>query len=71
MSIQAIKEEVTTLSKAEQAELMHFMIELLTTDNFQLSDEWKVELEQREAALDNKIAVGKPARKVLEKYKSH
>jgi len=68
MSIQAIKEEVTALNKAEQAELMHFMVELLATDNFQPSDEWQAELEEREAALDNGTSVGKPAREVLAKY---
>jgi predicted Holliday junction resolvase-like endonuclease len=68
MNIQAIKEEVTVPSKAEQAELMHFMIELLATDNFQLSDEWKEELEQRETALENGTSVGKSAREVLAKY---
>ena len=71
MSIQAIKKEVVALSKAEQAELMHFMVELLATDDFQLSDTWQEELERREAALENKTSLGKPAREVLEKYKSH
>ncbi len=70
MSIQAIKEEVIVLSKAEQAELMHFMIELLATDNFQLSDEWQEELERRETALEKGTSIGKPAREVLGKYKS-
>ena len=68
MSIQAIKEEVIVLSKAEQAELMHFMVELLATDDFQLSDEWQKELERRETALENGASVGKPAREVLAKY---
>lgn len=70
MSIQALKEEVIALSKAEQAELMHFMIELLATDNFQFSDEWQEELERREIALENNTSVGKPAREVLAKYKT-
>lgn len=30
MSIQIIKKEVSKLNKQEQAELMHFMVELLT-----------------------------------------
>ncbi len=68
MSIQAIKEEVIVLSKAEQAELMHFMVELLTTDNFQLSKEWQEELEQREVALENGTSVGRPAGEVIAKY---
>jgi hypothetical protein len=69
MSIQAIKDEVIVLSKAEQAELMHFMIELLASDSAQLSDEWQEELERREAALENGTSVGRSAREVLAKYK--
>ena len=44
MSIQAIKEEVSKLSREEQAELIHFMVELLAKDNFQLSEARKDEL---------------------------
>lgn len=68
MGIQAIKKEVSKLSKAEQADLMHFMVELLATDGFQLSDEWQAELNRREAALEHGTSVGQPAREVLAKY---
>ena len=68
MSIQVIKEEVSKLSKSEQAELMHFMIELLATDSFELSEEWKSELDSREDALKSGASVGKSAREVLAKY---
>ena len=68
MSIQVIKEEVSKLNKAEQAELMHFMIELLATENFELSDKWKAEINRREEALHSGKSVGKPAKEVLAKY---
>ncbi len=71
MSIQAIKEEVSKLSRMEQAELMHFMIELLAKDDFQLSEAWMEELNHREEALDKGESVGKPARDVLSKYRAH
>ncbi len=70
MSIQVIKEELRKLSKAQQAELMHFMIELLASEDFELSDEWKAELARREEALDQGTSVGKPARDVIAKYTS-
>ena len=65
MSIQVIKEEVSKLSKAEQAELMHFMIELLAADKFELSDEWKAELDRRDDALENSTSIGKAARDII------
>jgi hypothetical protein len=68
MSIQEIKIEVSKLNKAQQAELMHFMIELLATDNFILSEDWKVELDRREKALDDGTSVGRPAKEVIAKY---
>lgn len=68
MSIQAIKEEASKLSRTEQAELMHYMIELLAKDEFQLSEAWKEELGRREQALDKGESIGKPAREVIAKY---
>ena len=68
MSIQAIKEEVSKLSREEQAELIHFMVELLAKDEFQLSAAWKEELGRREQALDKGESLGKPAREVIAKY---
>lgn len=47
---------------------MHFMVELLATDNFELSDAWKKELDLRSTALNNGTSVGQPARDVLNKY---
>jgi putative addiction module component (TIGR02574 family) len=70
MSVQAIKEELRKLSRAEQAELMHFMVELLASDDFVLSEEWRAELDRREEALDNGASVGKPAKDVIGKYAS-
>lgn len=58
MSIQEIKKEVRKLNKAEQAELTHFMIELLASDDFELSEEWKAELDRREEAMDKGTSVG-------------
>ncbi|MEZ5044092.1 MAG: addiction module protein [Saprospiraceae bacterium] len=57
--------------KAEQAKLMHFMVELLASDDFELSEEWKAELDRREEAMDNGTAVGRPAKDVIAKYTSH
>ena len=71
MSIQAIKEEVSKLSREEQAELIHFMVELLAKDDFQLSEAWKEELGRREQALDKEESIGKPVREVISKYKAH
>ena len=68
MSVQAIKEEIKNWDKSQQAELMHFLVELLTNDQFQLSDNWKHELEQRTQALKNGTSVGRPARDVIAKY---
>lgn len=70
MSIQAIKEEVSKLPRPQQAELMHFMIELLASENFELSDKWKAELDRREEALDKGASVGKLAKDVIAKYTS-
>ena len=69
MSIQGIKEELSKLSKAEQTELMHYMVELLATDEFEISEKWKAEIDRREAALDSGASVGKPAKEILAKYK--
>ena len=68
MTIQAIKKEVQNWDKAQQADLMHFLVELLTNDQFQLSENWKNELNKREEALNNGTSVGRPARDVLAKY---
>lgn len=68
MSIQNIKFEVSQLPRNEQAELMHFLIDLMTNDNFLISDEWQKELDKREKALEDSTSVGKPAREVLAKY---
>ncbi len=70
MGIQEIKKEIRKLNKIEQVELMHFMIELLASDDFELTDGWKAELDRREEALDKGASVGKPARDVIAKYTS-
>jgi hypothetical protein len=69
MSIQTLKEELVKLSKLEQTELLHFMVELLTNDDFELSEDWKKELDRREEALKNRTSVGQPASDILSKYK--
>ncbi len=68
MSFQAIKQEVIKLDRAKQADLMHFLIELLVSEKFQLSDEWKKELADREEALKAGTSIGRPARDVIAKY---
>lgn len=68
MSIQAIKEAVYQLNKSEQAELMHYMIELLASGDFELSEEWKAELDRRETALEKGTSIGRTANEVIEKY---
>jgi hypothetical protein len=70
MTLQSLKKEVSKLSRKEQAELMHFMVELLSGDPFTLSQEWIAELDKREKALEEGASVGKPAREVLAKYKA-
>jgi hypothetical protein len=45
MSIQNIKIEVSQLRRDEQAELMHFLINLMTDDTFLISEEWQKELD--------------------------
>ncbi|MDZ4682814.1 MAG: addiction module protein [Saprospiraceae bacterium] len=70
MSIQAIKEEVYKLSKTEQAELIYYMVELLAMGDFDLSGEWKAELDRREEALDKGSSIGRPAKDVIGKYVS-
>ncbi len=70
MTLQSLKKEVSKLSRKEQAELMHFMIELLSGDPFTLSQEWIAELDKREKTLEEGASVGKPAREVLAKYKA-
>ncbi len=71
MSFQTIKQEIQKLDRAKQADLMHFLVELLASDTFQLSDEWKKELAVREEALKNGTSVGRPARDVIAKYTIH
>jgi len=71
MDVEKIKEEIRKLSKAEQLELLNFMIELLASDDFELSDKWKAELDRREKALDKGTSVGRPARDVIAKYIRH
>jgi len=68
MSIQNIKIEVSQMPRNEQAELMHFLIDLLTNDTFLISEEWNKELNKREKALEDGTSIGKPAREVLAKY---
>lgn len=70
MSVQSIKEEIKSWDKSQQAELMHFLVELLTNDQFQLSDNWKKELDKRTAALKNGTSIGRPAQDVIAKYAS-
>lgn len=69
MSVQTIKKHLANLSRVEQAEIMHFMVELLAIDDFSLSEEWKTELNRREQALENGTSVGRPAKSVLAKYR--
>lgn len=69
MSVQTIKKHLSNLSRAEQAEIMHFMVELLAKDDFHLSEEWKTELNRREQALEDGTSVGRPAKSVLAKYR--
>jgi len=47
------------------------MIELLASDDFELSEEWKAELDRLEEALDKGTSLGRPARDVIAKYTSH
>lgn len=71
MGIQEIKQAVRELPKAEQADLMHLLIELLVADAGELSAKWKTELDRREEALATGASIGKPAGEVIAKYTSH
>ena len=68
MSIQNLKIEVSQLPRSEQAELMHFLIDLMSSDTFSIPKEWEEELNNREEALENGTSIGKPVREVLAKY---
>lgn len=68
MSIQTIKNELSKLSKAEQAEIIHFMVGLLANPEEDIPNEWKSEIDKREESLKNGRSVGKSAREVLAKY---
>ncbi|MGB0864375.1 MAG: addiction module protein [Saprospiraceae bacterium] len=68
MGIQNIKIEVSQLPRNEQAELMHFLIDLMSNDAFLISEGWEKELNNREESLENGTSVGQPAREVLAKY---
>lgn len=70
MTVQLLKEEVRKLTKSQQAELMHYLVELLTAEEFVLSEEWKEEIYRREQALNDGTSIGPPAKDVLNKYKS-
>ena len=68
MSIQTLKAEISKLDKVEQADLMHYLVSLLTDESVELSPEVRAELDRREAALEAGTSVGKPAREVIAKY---
>lgn len=71
MTIQVLKEELLKLSKAQQIEVMHFMVEVIASDDFELSEEWKAELDKREEALEKGNSVGRSAKDVISKYTTH
>ncbi len=48
-----MKEQIVSMSKQEQADLMYFLVELMTGVPFQLSNEWKSEIDVREATLES------------------
>ncbi|MEM9888333.1 MAG: addiction module protein [Bacteroidota bacterium] len=53
MSIQTIKQEVGFLSKLEQKELLHYMIEVVAGESDELSQTWKKEIDRRIEAYKN------------------
>ena len=67
MRIQTVKEKVIHLEKSEQIDLMHFMIELLSSNDFEFSENWKSEIEERIKSLENGSSIGRPARDVIAK----
>lgn len=70
MTILEIKKEVANLNKADQADLIHYLVELLTNDKFQLSEKWIEELDKREKAYRDGTSVGRPAREVIQEFLS-
>lgn len=70
MTIQDLKKEVGNLDKAEQADLVHYLVELIANDKFQLSEALKKELNKREKAYRDGTSVGRPAREVIQEFLS-
>jgi len=70
MTLQIVKEEVQKWEKSLQADLMHYLVELLAKEKFQISEEEKKELNKRVQSLKNGTSVGRSAKDVLSKYGS-
>ncbi|MEN0004035.1 MAG: addiction module protein [Bacteroidota bacterium] len=70
MTMQSLKTEVSKLTKLEQTELIHYLVELVASESMDLSDELKEELDKRAQALADQTSIGRPAREVLKKYYS-
>lgn len=68
MTIEKIKEEVQNWDKAQQTDLVHYLIELISNDKYQLPENWKKEIDRRMDNYEKGVTVGIPAREVLAQY---
>lgn len=56
--------------EAALAELLKLALGLINEEeDFQFSDQWKAEIDKREAALEDGSSVGRPLKEVLAKYR--
>ena len=68
MTLQIVKEEVRKWDKPLQADLMHYLVELMTKEKIKISEEERIELRKRLESLENGTSVGRPAEEVFAKY---
>ena len=66
---------IEAIAKINDAEVLSKLLRLALDsiheeeEDFQLSEAWKVEIDQRDAALEDGSSVGRPLKEVLAKYK--
>ena len=66
---------IEAIAKINDAEVLSKLLRLALDsiheeeENFQLSEAWKAEIDQRDAALEDGSSVGRPLKDALAKYK--
>jgi putative addiction module component (TIGR02574 family) len=59
MTAQAIKEEIVQLTRQQQAEIVHFIMDILVEEeDFELTDELKTEIDASYDAIENGVDKG-------------